>query len=67
MKKKDLKSLKLSKKTVSSLDLVKGGIAKTAAGGHGTCCMSCVNWTKGDDCKVEERAGDASPAGAAGH
>lgn len=62
MKKRDLRSLKLSKRTVSNLDVVKGGIAKTAAGGHGTCCMSCVNWTEGKDCKVEEKAGNDAPA-----
>ncbi|EDP97017.1 class I lanthipeptide [Kordia algicida OT-1] len=62
MKKKNLSNLSLSKNTISNLDVVRGGIAKTAAGGHGTCCMSCVNWTKGDDCKVEERPADPSPA-----
>ena len=65
MKKKDVKSFKLnlSKKTISNLDDVRGGVAKTAAGGNNTCCMSCVNWTKGDDCKVEERQADHAPAG----
>lgn len=64
MKKKNLSNLKLNlgKKRISNLHDLRGGASKTANGGNETCCMSCVNWTKGDDCKVEERQADNAPA-----